>query len=131
MVGDVVGAVRRAIRVTALEVRAPAPPLAQDGGGRDHLFGDEPTLEFVALLGSTPPPSPSPPQLKVLTTAAFSVALLGRSLHVRKPARALLTLTLGVVLISAETKPKVRSARANMRRALTAPERAIPSATSS
>lgn len=43
-------------------------------------------------------------QLKVLTTAVCSVAVLGRSLTARKW-RALFTLTLGVVLITAETHP--------------------------
>ena len=65
-------------------------------------------LSFVALARIDAATFSIAAQLKVLTTAAFSVALLGRSLHVRKW-RALLTLTLGVVLISAETKPKVRS----------------------
>ena len=64
-------------------------------------------LSFVALARIDAATFSIAAQLKVLTTAAFSVALLGRSLHVRKW-RALLTLTLGVVLISAETKPKVR-----------------------
>jgi len=62
-------------------------------------------LSFVALARIDAATFSIAAQLKVLTTAAFSVALLGRSLHVRKW-RALLTLTLGVVLISAETKPK-------------------------
>jgi len=43
-------------------------------------------------------------QLKVLTTAICSVAVLGRSLASRKW-RALFTLTLGVILITAETHP--------------------------
>lgn len=43
-------------------------------------------------------------QLKVLTTAVCSVAVLGRSLSARKW-RALFTLTLGIVLITAETHP--------------------------
>ena len=65
-------------------------------------------LSFVALARIDAATFSIAAQLKVLTTAAFSVALLGRSLHVRKW-RALLTLTLGVVLISAETKPKSSS----------------------
>jgi hypothetical protein len=44
--------------------------------------------------------------MKVFTTAIFSVMILNRSLHLRKW-RALLTLTLGVVLISHEAMPKV------------------------
>mmetsp|Transcript_5566 Transcript_5566/g.12146 ORF Transcript_5566/g.12146 Transcript_5566/m.12146 type:complete len:407 (+) Transcript_5566:164-1384(+) len=48
-------------------------------------------------------------QLKVLTTALCSVGVLGRSLQCRKW-RALITLTLGVILISEETRPKSASA---------------------
>jgi hypothetical protein len=44
--------------------------------------------------------------MKVFTTAIFSVMILNRSLHLRKW-RALLTLTLGVILISHEAMPKV------------------------
>jgi len=44
-------------------------------------------------------------QMKVFTTAIFSVVILNRRLHLRKW-RALLTLTLGVVLISHEAMPK-------------------------
>ena len=80
-------------------------------------------LSFVALARIDAATFSIAAQLKVLTTAAFSVALLGRSLHVRKW-RALLTLTLGVVLISAETKPKVRRRGANMRRKIPAQFRA-------
>jgi len=47
-------------------------------------------------------------QMKVFTTAVFSVIVLGRSLAPRKW-RALLTLTLGVVLISHEGLPKSSS----------------------
>ena len=65
-------------------------------------------LSFVALARIDAATFSIVAQLKVLTTAAFSCALLGRSLHVRKW-RALLTLTLGVILISAETKPKADS----------------------
>jgi len=43
-------------------------------------------------------------QMKVFTTAIFAVALLGRKLHLRRW-RALLSLTLGVILISSETSP--------------------------
>jgi len=62
-------------------------------------------LSFVALGRIDAATFSIVSQLKVLTTASFSVALLGRSLHARKW-RALFTLTLGVVLISAETKPR-------------------------
>ncbi|EOD28205.1 hypothetical protein EMIHUDRAFT_456989 [Emiliania huxleyi CCMP1516] len=48
-------------------------------------------------------------QMKVFTTAIFSVVLLQRKLHLRKW-RALLTLTLGVVLISHEAMPKSAAA---------------------
>lgn len=44
-------------------------------------------------------------QMKVFTTAIFSVLVLGRALHMRKW-RALTTLTLGVILISNEALPK-------------------------
>jgi len=47
-------------------------------------------------------------QMKVFTTAIFSVLILGRSLHVRKW-RALVVLTLGVILISNEALPKTSS----------------------
>ena len=43
-------------------------------------------------------------QMKVFTTAIFSVLILGRDLHLRKW-RALTTLTLGVILISNEAMP--------------------------
>ena len=82
-------------------------------------------LSFVALARIDAATFSIAAQLKVLTTAAFSVALLGRSLHVRKW-RALLTLTLGVVLISAETKPKVRRRSAQICGA--APSAQFPSA---
>jgi len=45
-------------------------------------------------------------QMKVFTTAIFSVLILGRQLPLRKW-RALTTLTLGVILISNEAMPKV------------------------
>lgn len=48
-------------------------------------------------------------QMKVFTTAVFSVLILGRSLHMRKW-RALTTLTLGVILISNEAMPKPKAA---------------------
>ena len=44
-------------------------------------------------------------QMKVFTTATFSVLILGRQLHYRKW-RALATLTLGVILISNEAMPR-------------------------
>ena len=44
-------------------------------------------------------------QMKVFTTAIFSVLILGRKLHMRKW-RALTTLVLGVILISNESMPK-------------------------
>merc|ERR1712167_269158 len=44
-------------------------------------------------------------QMKVFTTAVFSVLILGRKLHMRKW-RALTTLVLGVILISNEAMPK-------------------------
>ena len=47
-------------------------------------------------------------QMKVFTTAIFSVLILGRTLHVRKW-RALVVLTLGVILISNEALPKTSS----------------------
>eukprot|EP00967_Tisochrysis_lutea_P151209 scaffold293712_cov32-Tisochrysis_lutea.AAC.2 len=59
-----------------------------------------------AAIQTSPPPYPF--QMKVFTTAIFSVVILNRRLHLRKW-RALLTLTLGVVLISHEAMPKVRS----------------------
>merc|ERR1719265_1425113 len=66
-------------------------------------------LSFVALGRIDAATFSIVSQLKVLTTASFSVALLGRSLHPRKW-RALFSLTLGVILISAETKPKASAA---------------------
>jgi len=47
-------------------------------------------------------------QMKVFTTAVFSVLILGRKLHMRKW-RALTTLVLGVILISNEAMPKASS----------------------
>jgi|EP00900_Chrysochromulina_parva_P028145 solute carrier family 35 (UDP-sugar transporter), member A1/2/3 len=49
-------------------------------------------------------------QMKVFTTAVFSVLILGRSLHMRKW-RALTTLVLGVILISNEAMPKMAHRR--------------------
>jgi len=47
-------------------------------------------------------------QMKVFTTAIFSVLILGRNVHMRKW-RALTTLTLGVILISNEALPRKES----------------------
>ena len=51
-------------------------------------------------------------QMKVFTTAIFSVLILGRDLHLRKW-RALTTLTLGVILISNEAMPHKESSAAS------------------
>uniref|UniRef100_A0A7S2JMY7 UDP-galactose transporter n=1 Tax=Haptolina brevifila TaxID=156173 RepID=A0A7S2JMY7_9EUKA len=51
-------------------------------------------------------------QMKVFTTAIFSVLILGRQLHMRKW-RALTTLTLGVILISNEALPRAAAADAS------------------
>jgi len=63
------------------------------------------TLGFVALSHVDAATFSIVAQLKVFSTAMFSVLVLGRSLAYRKW-RALTTLTLGVILISHEAMPK-------------------------
>jgi len=82
---------------------------------------DAATFAIIAQVGPPPSRGPRPrlapsefhrfvsfslSQMKIFTTAIFSVLILQRRLHLRKW-RALLTLTLGVVLISHEAMPKV------------------------
>jgi len=62
-------------------------------------------LGFVALQHLDASTFSIVAQMKVFTTATFSVLILGRKLHMRKW-RALSTLTLGVILISNEAMPK-------------------------
>jgi len=74
-------------------------------------------LGFVALTYIDAATFSIVAQLKVFSTAMFSVTVLGRSLEWRKW-RALTTLTLGVILISHETRPKANDSSAAGQKAL-------------